>query len=154
MIFTYFPWFLHLCFHDFSSISRGFPSHFPAFPGDFWPRNPDLPMRREDWLRERILALAQINRTEYIVLEMTAVRCPMVSPVSGGNGPFVKGPGEEVVLEETCDIWCIYINIYSYIYHLSIDGNHGSYICPLIYIVIYYMGRVDIYIYGYVYICM
>lgn len=29
---------------------------------------------REDWLRERILALAQINRTEYIVLEMTAVQ--------------------------------------------------------------------------------
>ena len=27
----------------------------------------------KDWLRERILALAQINRTEYIVLEMTAV---------------------------------------------------------------------------------
>ena len=27
----------------------------------------------QDWLRERIAALAQINRTEYIVLEMTPV---------------------------------------------------------------------------------
>ena len=33
--------------------------------------------------------------------------------------------------------------------------NHGSYICPLIYIVIYYMGRVDIYIYMdmYIFVC-
>ena len=34
---------------------------------------------------ERILALAQINRTEYIVLEMTAVRRSGVDPVGGSE---------------------------------------------------------------------
>ncbi len=34
---------------------------------------------------ERILALAQINRTEYIVLEMTAVRGSGVDPLGASS---------------------------------------------------------------------
>ena len=72
--------------------------HLLFFFNFFGAVRPETRTARQDWLRARISALAQINRTEYIVLEMTAAGEPRVVESRGeswGGLIFFKGHREK-----------------------------------------------------------
>ena len=114
----YITYVVHMCFHDFPSISRGFPNHFPPFPGDFGHE-----IRTSRCLGGLVegtdpgLGADQPHRVHRPGDDRGAV-----SPVSGGKGSG-RWPGEEVVLAEKLyiiHIICLYIYIDGlWIIHMS-----------------------------------